>query len=214
MRRIRGLVKIFLVTSCTRARGIVVIAHVAFYALGGDIQVRSRQDPVIIVVVQPRRTPPGFCGVAGGAVHRKSKRRVIGIYGLIIGLHMAGSAFRRGAGVPARMTADTGGCRVGSRQWKSRAVVIKSLITARVAAKACRARIRITRNARMMIIGLRIGVTGDARKHGIIVFLYMAIFACIPFPLVFSAVDRKILPVVIKRRWNPAFLRMTGCTIR
>ena len=66
----------------------------------------------------------------------------------------------------------------------------------------------------MLLVGLRIGVTGDTSKNGIVSRSSMAINTLIPFASVFSAIDWKILVVVVKGGRNPRGFAMTGGTIQ
>ena len=112
------------------------------------------------------------------------------------------------------MTQETIGCSVGSGQWKGCGVVVKSTfcLTCGVAGQACRAVIDISRYAGMLFVCFRVGVTGDTGKLTKISGRCMTIYTIAPFPFVRSAINRKILSVMIKRSGRPGILVVTHCT--
>ena len=65
----------------------------------------------------------------------------------------------------------------------------------------------------MLIVGLRIGMATGTSRLCEIGRVGMAIDAGIPFPVVRSTVNRKILHIVVERRRRPGALGVAGCTI-
>ena len=64
----------------------------------------------------------------------------------------------------------------------------------------------------MIFIRLRIGVTAYTGEFRVIIGVGMAICTLIPFALMRSAVDWKVLTVVVKISWCPRIFRVTACT--
>ncbi len=74
--------------------------------------------------------------------------------------------------------------------------------------------VHITAYSVVFIVRLWIGVAGSASKFCIIRRICMTIRAGIPFTLVFAAVYREILSVVVEIRWRPGVFSVARCTIR
>lgn len=80
-----------------------------------------------------------------------------------------------------------------SRQRKARVVVVKGILffPGRVAGQACGIAVFIPGDSSVRIIGLRVSVTGNTRKNGVVVEVGMAIRTVVPRPLVCPAVNRE-----------------------
>ena len=90
-----------------------------------------------------------------------------------------------------------------ARQGECRAVMVENeiRITRRVASKTSRTAIGISVHAVVFVVGLWVGVAGSASEFRIIGRIGMAVNTFIPFAFVFSTINRKVLPVVVKGGW-------------
>lgn len=86
-------------------------------------------------------------------------------------------------------------------------------ITGGMTGEASRALINIAPDAVVVIICLGVGMASGTGKFSIIGRIGMAIHTSTPLSLVFTTVDREILPVVVKCGRQPRCLRMAGGTI-
>lgn len=82
-----------------------------------------------------------------------------------------------------------------------------------VASQAGQTVVAITVDAIVLVVGFRVGMAGSACKFGVIRGVGVAIGAGAPFAVVFPAVYREILCIMIKSRGRPGAFRMTGGTI-
>lgn len=134
---------------------------------------------------------------------------------LVIIDRMTGRTIGRGALVTRSVAIDAIQSGVSSRKWECRAVVVKNqiCIPRRVASQTCRAVVRITIYAIMLVVGFGIRVAGGAREYGIIGGIRVAVDTLCPFSFVLPAVDGEILPIVVKGGRHPGIFIMAGCTI-
>ncbi len=87
-------------------------------------------------------------------------------------------------------------------------------LTCGVTCQTSSIRIYITSHGLVLIIGLRILVTGDANHLGIVSSIVMAIDALCPLSIVTSAVNGEIQAIVVKSSRHPGIFIVTRCTIR
>ena len=101
--------------------------------------------------------------MASRTVHRKTQRRVVGVGGLVIIRAVACITSCRRSFKTIKVAAKTIHRVVGSCQRERSVVVIKCAIrfTGRVTSQAGRIGIRISGYSRVLLVGLRIGMTGD-----------------------------------------------------
>ena len=101
------------------------------------------------------------------------------------------------------VTFDAFQCGMPASQRECRAVMVENeiRITRRVASKTCRAAVRIAVHAVVFVVGLWVGAAGSASEFRIIGRNGMAVNTFIPFAFVFSTINRKVLPVVVKGGW-------------
>ncbi len=114
------------------------------------------------------------------------------------------------------MTIQAVGRYMRSRQWKVCRIVIEGItrISRRVAGQTGRAIIRIAIHTQVLLIRLRVRMTGYAGEFRIIIRIGVAIHTGIPLPLVLPAIDREVLAIVIKGCRLPGILAMTARTVR
>ena len=213
--RVIGPIIIRLVASDTGVRCVVIISVMAAGAICCNGRVRSVQLVIIVVIVKPRWCPPGIGSVATDAVIGEVQFLVIRILCPVEIVLVTGHTF---CGCPCKtvlMALQTACAQVRPGQWECSCIVVEDdiSISGRVTGQAESIRIHITADAYVRIIGFRIQVTYHAAELGEITRCRMAIYTCGPFPLVLPAVDREILPVMVKSRWDPCVLCMAISTL-
>ena len=149
------------------------------------------------------------------AIRRESRRGMIRIVGLVIIRRMATRAIGRRAGIPRCMAVDAGSRLVRPFQRKISGVMIKRTrgVACRVTGKTGRAVVCISVDSIVLVIRLRVGMTSRAGKLRKVRRIRMAIGTLIPFALVLAAIDREMLPVVVKGSGRPCRFTMTTGTV-
>ena len=124
---------------------------------------------------------------------------------------MAGLAIRWRIHKSGGVTPFTIHLNVRTRQYKSGAVVVKSVgrVSSWVAGQTGLIMVPITGYAGVFLIGIRIEVANRAAEFFVVTRIGMAIATFHPFSLMLSRIDRKILSVVVKGGWHPDVLSMT-----
>lgn len=209
------VIVILAMTSYTLIGRVGVVAIMALDALHGNRSMCTLQNKEIIVIVKTSRLPLRIRRMTGSTIRGQIQLLMLRIGGLVIILVMTGDTIRRRPRIPVGMTIYTISLLVGTCQRKSRIVVVKYIvrIPGRMTPETGLVSVKVIRDTFMLVIRLRIGVTGDARKEPIIRRIFMTIDTCIPLPFVLAGIDRKILAIMIKRRWRPGILRMARTTI-
>ena len=148
--------------------------------------------------IKTRRRPPNR-RMTTRAVRRQVQRRVARVCALVVIRRVARRTTRGRARIPAGVALQTGRGLVRTGQWEMRAAVVKHIRPAarRMAYQAGRTIVRITVYTRVLVVRFRVGMTGDARKDGIIARVRVAVRASAPGPLVFATVNGKIIRVVL-----------------
>lgn len=133
---------------------------------------------------------------------------------IVIG-SMAGRTLGRGTSIPGSMTGNAISRKMRPCQRETRRIVIKHIvgIASRVTGQASRIGVGITNHPVVTVVCGWIGMATDACKLSIIRRVGMAICTSIPFPLVFAAVNREILGIVVESCRRPGCFRMTGFAI-
>lgn len=192
----------------------VVVAVVTGRALVGNGCVCPVQRIIIVVNGKGGRLPADG-GVATGAIGRDGQRHVIWIQALVVIRCMATGTGSRCTGVAIGVTLVATGGNVRPGQRETGGVVIKRSrsITGRVTGQAGRAVVGISVDAVVVVVGLRVGMAGDARKFRVIRGVGMALGTLVPFTFVLAAVYGEILAVVVEGRRRPGCFGMATRTI-
>lgn len=175
-----------------------VITVVAGGAVVGYSCMRPFQNIIIVVNRKSSRLPRGG-GMTRRAIRWNIQGNVVRVGTLVVILRMAGCAIRRRTGISRGMTGRAGRCYMRTGQGETGFAVIEPIVSfpCRVAGQTGRTAVRIAVHAIVVIISFRIGVAGGTGKFRVIRRIGMAIQALLPFTLVFPAVDREKIRVVL-----------------
>lgn len=113
------------------------------------------------------------------------------------------------------MAGDAGCSEVRAGQWKIGRIVVKDIgrVSRWVTGQTSRALIDIPPDAVVIVIGFRVGMAGSAGKFCVIARICMTIHTSTPLPVVCTAVNREVLPVMVKGGRHPGRFGMAPCTI-
>lgn len=113
------------------------------------------------------------------------------------------------------MAIDAISCGMCTSEWKTGIVMIKRIIgiTGRMAGKTGRAIVGVPGDTIVLIVRFRIHMAGCTGKLHVVSRIGVAIHALIPFTQVFSAVDREVVHIMIKRSRLPSVLRVASDAI-
>lgn len=207
------MVVFLFVATNTGVGGIVVIAVVALRTIVGDGSMCANQLVVIIMHIKGGRLPARLCGVTVPAGGFQTQLLVVGVGRLVEIRFMAGEAIGGRALVAIGMTVDAIRGNMCTGQGKRRIIMVERSfrLSCGMAFKTGHRLINITPDIAVFFIrvGLIMLMTIGTGEDGIIGGLGVTIDAGIPFAVVASRINGKILPVVIKRGRLPLALGMT-----
>ena len=195
-----GPVEIRSMTAGAGIRGVVVVAVVAGGTITGDRQVRSVQDPEVVVIRELGRTPTGLGGMAGGTIRREVEGLVVRIGCNVPVGHVAGVTIRGCPSIPGGMALDAIGGGMGPGQREAGVAVVKGIIgvAGRMAGEAGITVVVVTRYADMVIIRFGIGMASRAGEFGIIGRVGMTVRTLVPLTQMLAAVNGEILSVMVE----------------
>lgn len=201
------------VTAETGVGRVVVIAVMAGSAVIGYGCMCAVECVIVVVNGECSWRPVRGSSMTHRTIGREIQCCMVRVAALVKIGGMASRTLRGRSGVARSMTCYTLGSQVRARQRKISGVVVKSICRTPgwVTGQASLAVVSITTDAVVVIVGLRVGMATGATEFSVVRRIGMAIAAGAPFPVVFSAVNREKLRVVVECSRRPGcFCVATG----
>ena len=205
MVRVDGRIVFRRVAAKTGIGCIVIIAVMAGSAVVGYGCMCAIERIIVVVNGECSRRQVRGSGMAHRAIGRKIQRCMVRIGALIKIGGMASRTLRGRSGVARSMTCYALGRQVCARQREISGVVVKSICrtSSWVTGQAGLAVVGIPTDAVVVIVCLRVGMATGAAEFSVVRRIGMAIGAGAPFSVVFSAVNREKLRIVVERSRRP-----------